>query len=138
LNLRPLGYLWRELNCPYELAKTRSMIARTCLDLGDPETAAMELDACRAVFTDLGAGPELARLGTRLPTRGRGMPNAGPTARELDVLRLVAQGLTNRAIANQLGLSEKTVARHVSNLLARLDLPSRAAATAYAYQHGLI
>ena len=97
----------------------------------------MELDGARQIFERLGAEPDLAWLDVIMSTAA-GQSPGGPTARELEVLRLVAEGLTNRAIAKQLGLSEKTVARHVSNLLARLDLPSRAAATAYAYQHRLI
>jgi len=136
--LRAAAHLWRDLDCPYELARTRMLVGLACLDLGDPETAAMELDGARAAFTRLGARPDLDLLEGRGRAPGRDARTVGPTTRELEVLKLVAEGLTNRAIARQLGLSEKTVARHVSNLLARLDLPSRAAATAYAYQHGLI
>lgn len=136
--LRTATDLWRDLDCPYELARTRAFVALACRELNDPETATMELDGARAELERLGAKPDLARLETNLVPSTRGSTQAGPTARELDVLKLVAEGLTNRAIAKQLGLSEKTVARHVSNLLTRLDLPSRAAATAYAYQHGLI
>jgi DNA-binding NarL/FixJ family response regulator len=65
--------------------------------------------------------------------------SAGPlTGREVEILRLVASGATNRAIAGKLRISEKTVARHLSNIFTKLDLPSRAAATAYAYQHKLV
>jgi ATP/maltotriose-dependent transcriptional regulator MalT len=136
--LRKAATLWRDLDCPYELAKTRALIAFACRELKDPETATMELDAARAELERLGAKPDLDRLDANLVSSARGSAQPKPTARELDVLKLVAEGLTNRAIAKKLGLSEKTVARHVSNLLTRLDLPSRAAATAYAYQHRLI
>ena len=97
----------------------------------------MELDAARWAFRQLGAAPELARveqLARRLPARAVG----GLTAREVEVLRLVAAGRTNRAIADELILSEKTVARHVSNIFTKLGLSSRAAATAYAYEHDLL
>lgn len=136
--LRLATDLWRDLDCPYELARTRALVGLACLELEDTETAMMEIEGARAELKRLGAGPDVARLEAALASTAREPARAGPTARELDVLRLVAEGLTNRAIAKQLGLSERTVARHVSNLLARLDLPSRAAATAYAYRNGLI
>ncbi|HET6620626.1 MAG TPA: response regulator transcription factor, partial [Dongiaceae bacterium] len=85
----------------------------------------------------LGAGPDVATiesLAERLPPGRRHCL----TARELQVLRLVAAGKTNRAIAAELRLSEKTVDRHVSNILAKLDVPSRTAATAFACHHGLV
>ena len=96
----------------------------------------MELDAARWVFEDLGALPELARL----QALARATPRAagGLSRREVEVLRLVATGKTNRAIAEELFISERTVERHVSNLFVKLDLSSRAAATAYAYQHQLV
>lgn len=97
----------------------------------------MELDAARAVFADLGAAPDLARL----DALARSSRNAafGPlTAREVEVVRLVAAGMTNRAIARELYLSEKTVAHHLSNVFGKLGLASRAAATAYAYEHALV
>jgi DNA-binding NarL/FixJ family response regulator len=97
----------------------------------------MELDAARWVFQQLGAASDLAQVQelsrtTTLEAAG------GLTAREVEVLRLVAAGKTNRAIAGDLFLSDKTVARHVSNILTKLGLSSRAAATAYAYQHNLV
>lgn len=136
--LRQAADSWRDLDCPYELARTRVLVGLACGDLGDAESAAMEIEGARATFLALEAVPDLERLESRVSSGPLDGPAIGPTPRELDVLKLVAEGLTNRAIANELGLSEKTVARHVSNLLARLDLPSRAAATAYAYQHGLL
>jgi DNA-binding CsgD family transcriptional regulator len=129
--------LWRELDAPYEAARARVLVATACRSLGDEDAARMELDAARRVFEDLAAAPDLTRvesLASPAPARASG----GLTAREVEVLRMVATGRTNRAIASELFLSEKTVARHVSNILTKLGLPSRAAATAYAYEHDLV
>ena len=97
----------------------------------------MELDAARWVFEQLGAAPDIARA-QALSRKARAKASGGLTARELEVLRLVATGKTNRSIAADLFLSEKTVARHVSNIFTKLGLSSRAAATAYAYEHDLV
>jgi DNA-binding NarL/FixJ family response regulator len=97
----------------------------------------MELDGARNVFEQLGARPDVERLDV-LRGRPYGQAPGGLTVREVEVLRLVASGKTNRAIARELGLSEKTVARHIHNSLTKIGVPSRAAATAYAYQNGLI
>jgi DNA-binding NarL/FixJ family response regulator len=97
----------------------------------------MELDAARGVFAQLGATPDLARLET-LDRREAASRSHGLTPRELQVLRLLAAGKTNHAIASDLVLAEKTVDRHVSNLYTKLGVSSRAAATAYAYQHRLL
>jgi DNA-binding CsgD family transcriptional regulator len=126
---------WQELGTPYEAARTRLLMAQAFQLLGDTPSAGLELDAARWMFRQLGAAPELARVDELSPAR---TASAGLTARELEVLRLVAAGKSNRAIAIELFLSEKTVARHVSNLLRKLGLPSRSAATAYAYEHGLV
>jgi DNA-binding CsgD family transcriptional regulator/tetratricopeptide (TPR) repeat protein len=136
--LRAAGSGWRALDAPYETARVRVLIGLACRALGDPETSAMELDGARKVFEQLGAKPDIERLDARMsrPT-GENAPG-GLTTREVQVLRLVASGKTNRAIAKQLGLSEKTVARHVHNSLTKIGVPSRAAATAFAYEHGLI
>lgn len=131
--LRVAAAAWRELNAPYEAARVRVLVGLACEALGDPETAAMEVEGARKVFEQLGAKPDIARL-EGLTKRASG----GLTARETEVLRLLAAGTTNRAIARELGLSEKTVARHVSNIFGKIGVPSRAAATAYAYEHGLI
>jgi DNA-binding NarL/FixJ family response regulator len=96
----------------------------------------MEFDAARRVFKQLGAAPDLIRV-ERLSQRSAPKAACGLSAREVEVLRLVATGKTNRAIADELFISEKTVARHVSNIFTKLGLSSRAAATAYAYQHHL-
>jgi DNA-binding CsgD family transcriptional regulator len=133
--LREACTAWQELGVPYEAARARLLIGLACRELDDEEAAAMELDAARREFGRLGAAPDLAR--TQELTRSTAAVH-GLTARELEVLRLVATGKTNRMIAADLFLSEKTVARHVSNMLAKLGLPSRAAATAYAYEHDLL
>jgi DNA-binding NarL/FixJ family response regulator len=134
--LRTAARLWTELHAPYEAARTRVRLAAACRALGDEEAAAMEDEAAAAVFAELGAQPELSRLALAggAPRAARG----GLSARELEVLRLVAAGETNRAIAGRLVLSERTVDRHVSNILAKLRVPSRAAATARAYERGLL
>jgi DNA-binding NarL/FixJ family response regulator len=128
---------WRTLEAPYDEARARVLIGLAHRAQGDADTAAIELDAARRAFRRLGAAPELRRL-EALSTAS---PAGGPhhlTAREVEVLGLVAPGRSNRAIAERLGISEKTVARHLSNIFTKLDLSSRAAATAYAYQHDLV
>jgi DNA-binding NarL/FixJ family response regulator len=109
-------------------------IALTCRALGDHDAAGMERDAACATFERVGARPDLARL-SQPAGPGRRTPL---TARECEVLRLVAAGRTNREIATTLVISEHTVARHVQNIFAKLDVGSRAAATAYAYEHGVV
>jgi DNA-binding CsgD family transcriptional regulator len=125
--LRDAWTAWQTLAVPYEAARVRVLIARACRQLGDADTAEMELDAACWAFEQLGAAPDLAAV--------RGKPAGGLTAREHEVLRLVATGKTNRAIAADLFLSEKTVARHISNIFTKLGVSNRAAATAYAYEH---
>jgi DNA-binding NarL/FixJ family response regulator len=135
--LRTASAGWREVGAPYEEARARVLIGLAHLALGDGDTAAMELDAARRAFRHLGATPDLSRT----PSAGPGAAAGGAgglTAREVEVLGLVATGKTNRAIAGRLGISEKTVARHVSNIFTKLNLSSRAAATAYAYEHRLV
>ena len=127
---------WRELEAPYEAARARVGIGLACRALGDQDSAAMELDAARFAFQELGAAPDLAGLET-LAGRGPAGRAGGLTPREVQVLRLVATGMTNRAIAAELVLSERTVDRHVSNIFTKLGVSSRAAATAWAYEHRL-
>lgn len=126
--LRPALARWRELDAPYEAARTRQLIALACRELGDREAAAMELDAARKIFAELGAAPTPAYT----PAVASGL-----SARELEVMHLLAAGKSNRAIAAELFISEKTVARHVSNIFTKIGVSTRAAATAYAYEHGL-
>lgn len=126
--------LWRELDVPYEAARSSVSIAQACRMLHDNDSAEIELEAARRTFQQLGARSDLARLQPSRDARSA----SGLTARELQVLRLVATGRTNRAISDELGLSEKTVARHISNIFNKLDVSSRAGATAYAFEHHLI
>jgi DNA-binding CsgD family transcriptional regulator len=135
--LRGAWRVWRELEAPYEAARVRVLVGLGCRALGDEEAAAMELDTARTVFAQLGAAPDLARL-EALAHRGAAWKVHGLTERELQVLRLVATGATNHAIASQLFVAEKTVDRHVTNIYTKLGVSSRAAATAYAYQHRLL
>jgi DNA-binding CsgD family transcriptional regulator len=135
--LRGAWQAWRELEAPYEAARVRVLVGLGCRALGDEEAAAMELEAARTAFAQLGAAPDLARL-EALAHREAAWKAHGLTERELQVLRLVATGATNHAIASQLFVAEKTVDRHVSNIFTKLGVSSRAAATAYAYQHRLL
>jgi ATP/maltotriose-dependent transcriptional regulator MalT len=134
--LRRARQLWSDLNAPYEVARVRVWIGRALRDLGDTDGATLELDAAATTFRSLGATPDLEWV-TEM-AQGR-RPDHGPLSeRELEVLRLVADGRTNREIASTLVISERTVARHVANILAKLDVSSRAAATAYGLTHRLI
>jgi DNA-binding CsgD family transcriptional regulator len=135
--LRRAFEIWQHIAAPYEAARTRTLLALACRALGDDEAAALELDAARAAFERLGASPDVARVDA-LARRAAAARSHVLTAREREVLRLVAGGATNKAIAARLHLSERTVDRHVSNILTKLDVPSRAAATAYAYEHSLL
>ena len=128
---------FRELNAPYEAARSRVLIGRALREQGDVSLAEMELRAACEVFQQLGAAPD-ATCAESLRLKNSENSNGPLTAREVEVLRLVASGATNRKIATKLAISEKTVARHVSNIFTKLDLNSRAAATAYAYRHRLV
>lgn len=128
---------WRELVVPHEAARTRVLIGLACRALGDEDTAGMELEAARWAFQELGAAPDLAHV-EELSFVAAPKAEDGLTGREVEVLALVATGKTNREIAADLVISEKTVARHVSNIFIKLGVKSRAAATAYAYKHELV
>ncbi|MFC6022113.1 LuxR C-terminal-related transcriptional regulator [Plantactinospora solaniradicis] len=134
--LRLAGRLWHDLDVPYEVARTRVLVGLACRGLGDDDAALLELDAARRVFRRLGTAPDLARVDGLLPGRPAAEP-AGLSRRELEVLRLVAAGKSNQAIAADLFLSEKTVARHVSNIFGKLRVGSRTAAAAFAFEHGI-
>ncbi len=131
-SLRAAQRSWLELAAPYEVARTRELIGRACAALGDDEAATLETAAARELFERLGAAPDLARL--EAPER----PPHGLSRRELEVLRLVAAGKSNREIAATLVISEHTVARHLQNIYSKLGLSSRAAATAFAFEHELV
>jgi ATP/maltotriose-dependent transcriptional regulator MalT len=135
--LREAWQAWQELEAPYEAARVRVFVGLGCRAVGDEETAAWELDAARGVFDRLGAGPDITRVES-LTAGPQAAAAHGLTQRELQVLRLVTRGATNRSIAAALVLSERTIDRHVSNIFAKLRVSSRAAATAYAYEHDLV
>ena len=137
LALREAWQTWQELEAPYEAARVRVLVGLGCRAAGDEDTAAWELEAARGVFDRLGAAPDVARVDS-LTASPQAAAAHGLTHRELQVLRLVAGGATNRSIAAELVLSERTIDRHVSNIFAKLRVSSRAAATAYAYEHDLV
>jgi DNA-binding NarL/FixJ family response regulator len=135
--LRRASRAWRDLDAPYEAARVRVLIALGCRAMGDEDEATLELGAARTVFAELGAARDLTAVDAFIG--GHTQPVAGGlTPRELQVLRLLATGMTNRAIAAELVLSDKTVDRHITNLFTKLGVSSRAAATAYAYEHQLL
>ena len=136
-SLREARELWTDLEAPYEDARTRVLVAIASRNVGDDDTAQLEMSAARRVFERLGAVVDVARVDELAKTTAAKRVDH-LTARELEVLSLVATGKTNRAIAGALRLSEKTVARHVSNIFTKLGLSSRAAATAYAYRNRLL
>ena len=137
VSLRRAWQVWQELEAPYEAARARVLVGLACSGLGDDDAAALEMEAARGTFAELEAAPDLARVEALSRGAAPGDPH-GLTSRELEVLRLVAAGATNKAIAVELVLSERTVDRHVSNIFAKLRVPSRSAATAYAYEHQLV
>jgi DNA-binding CsgD family transcriptional regulator len=137
VSLRQALATFRHLEAPYEAARVQVCLARAYRAQGNDESASHELQAAREVFRKLGAVTELGRIVA--PVALPATSPAGPlTQREIEVVKLVASGITNREIAKKLNISEKTVARHLNNIFNKLDLSSRAAATAYAYQHGLL
>lgn len=131
--LREAQRIWVELDAPYEVGRTRVLLGQVCSALGDSESAALELDSAREIFRKLGAAPDLARLDGASSRAVHGL-----SRRELEVLRLIASGRSNRQIAAELVISEHTVARHVQNIYAKLGLSSRAAATAFAFERDLV
>jgi DNA-binding NarL/FixJ family response regulator len=129
--------LWRLAEAPYESARVRVLIARASRELGDEESADLEIEAAAALFERLGATVDLAHLDT-LRKRATNANLHGLTPRELQVLRQIAAGKTNKAMAADLSVSERTIDRHVSNILVKLGVSSRAAATAFAYSRKLL
>jgi DNA-binding CsgD family transcriptional regulator len=136
-SLRQAAQAWQQLDAPYEAARARSLVALVCRELGDEDTATLELEGARAVFEELEAAPDLARIDELALTASAGNPY-GLTDRELEVLRHLSAGATNKAIAAELVLSVRTVDRHVSNIFTKLGVSSRAAATAYAHEHHVL
>jgi DNA-binding CsgD family transcriptional regulator len=134
--LRAAQAAWRTIGAPYEEARTRAIVADACRVLGDADGADLEADAAIAAFDRLGAAPDATVARTAAGRPPEGGPGLSP--REREVLALVATGRTNRAVGEQLHISDKTVARHVSNIFTKLGVSSRSAATAYAYEHDLV
>jgi len=135
--LRDAFYVWQKVGAPYLAARIRVLVGRACRALGDEDGAALELSAARDVFEQLGAVPDIAKLQAERQDSARSNDH-GLSPRELQVLRMVASGKTNKAIAAELSLSERTVDRHVSNIFVKTDVSTRAAATAFAYEHDLV
>jgi DNA-binding CsgD family transcriptional regulator len=135
--LRDAWRSWEELGAPHEAARARVQVGLACRALGDEDASGLELEAARATFERLGAMPDLARLDSLAPSAAATEAH-GLTARELEVLRLVAAGGSNREIAATLVISERTVARHLQNIFAKLGVSSRTAAGAFAFEHDLL
>lgn len=134
--LRRAAQGWQALEAPYEAARARELLGRACRALGDADAAQLELEAARAAFAELRAAPDLARVDSLLGEGGPG-DRHGLSPRELEVLRQVAAGKSNRQIAAALTISEHTVARHLQNIFAKLGVSSRTAAGAFAFEHDL-
>jgi DNA-binding NarL/FixJ family response regulator len=135
-SLRQAAQAWQELEAPYEAARARVLVGQACRALGDEEAFALELESARSTFEQLGAAPDLAAADSL--TGRQSTATHGLTARELEVLRLIASGKSNREIAAALVISEHTVARHVQNIFAKLRVTSRTAAGAFAFEHDLV
>jgi DNA-binding NarL/FixJ family response regulator len=133
--LRDAESTWRDLEAPYDAARVRAALGEAIRRLDDPDSATLEFDAALRTFRELGATPDAERV-ERMAGRPARLPG-GLSGREAEVLRLVAAGSTNRAIAEELGISERTVDRHVSNIFVKLGVSSRAAATAFAVEHDI-
>ena len=129
---------WQEQGVPHEVAKLNVLIGRACRALADHDGARLEFSAAWATFERLGAGPDLAELARIVAATDADSEAHGLTRREIEVLCLIARGKANRAIANELHLSERTVHRHVSNIFTKLDVDSRTAAVAYGIKHRIV
>ncbi|HJQ89824.1 MAG TPA: LuxR C-terminal-related transcriptional regulator [Propionibacteriaceae bacterium] len=133
--LRSASRGWREIDVPHAVATVSVLLGLACRAVGDEDAAQLELESARSTFVRLGARPDLQRAEELLrPAEVPGLLSA----REIEVLRLVAAGKTNHAIATELFVSERTVHRHVSNIFDKLGVRSRAAAASYAIQHHLV
>jgi DNA-binding CsgD family transcriptional regulator len=137
IHLRRAWKVWQALEIPYASARARELIGLACRAVGDRDGGRLELEAARDAYEALGAAPDLARVEALLLPRERGATR-GLSPRELQVLRLVAAGNSNKAIAAELSLSVKTIERHVSNILTKLDVHSRVGATAWAFEHDIV
>jgi ATP/maltotriose-dependent transcriptional regulator MalT len=137
VSLRRAGEVWRQLEAPYETACVRELLGRACRELGDEDGARLELEAARHAFDRLGAATDLARVDLLVELSTK-FDRHGLSDRELEVLRLIAAGNSNREIAAALVISEHTAARHVQNIFAKLGVSSRTAAGAFAFEHHLV
>jgi ATP/maltotriose-dependent transcriptional regulator MalT len=134
--LRRAAEIWQRFEAPYETARVRELIGQACRELGDEDSARLELAAAREAYARLGAADDLTRV-SALVEIADALESHGLTQRELEVLRMVAAGKSNREIANELVISEHTVARHLQNIFAKLGVSSRTAASAFAFEHRL-
>jgi DNA-binding NarL/FixJ family response regulator len=137
IELRRAAELWQALGARYEAARTRMLVGAACGALGDADARTLELEAAQTTFAELGATPDLERVASDL-SASPSVDAHGLTGREVEVLRLVAAGRSNRAIADELVISEHTVARHLQNVFAKLGVSSRTAASAFAFEHHLV
>ena len=144
-HLRAAALAWHRLNMPYESARTAFLLGLSCAALGDTVSAALELHSARDAFAELGARSDLDRVDSLTAGLGATVESHDAvdgahtlSAREREVLKHVAAGNTNKEIATQLVISEHTVGRHLENIFTKLGVTSRAAATAYAYEHHLL
>jgi DNA-binding NarL/FixJ family response regulator len=135
-SLRRAEELWQALKAPYESARVRELLSLACREQGDGDAAALELEGARDTFAKLGAAADLVRISSLVV--GPAGDSHGLTERELEVLRHVAAGESNKAIAAELVVSVRTVDRHVSNIFAKLGVSSRTAATTFAHEHKLL
>ncbi len=126
--------LWHELDLPFEAARARLLVAAACRSLGDEECATLEAEAAREILSTVGSVSDLAVAHTLLGRKA----SAPLSDRELEVLRLVATGRSNKEIADALVISPHTVARHLQNIYLKIGVPSRTRATAYAFEHALV
>jgi DNA-binding NarL/FixJ family response regulator len=125
---------WRELQVPYEIATTATLLGQAQREVGDEDAARVSFARARALFEQIGARLDTHNLDTTPRTRRP----AGLTEREVEVLCLIADGRANKEVAAQLHLSAKTVSRHLTKIFNKIGVTSRAAATAFAFEHDLI
>ena len=127
---------WQALDVPYEVGTTHVLLGAASREAGDEDSAIACFRAAAGGFERLGAAADAREL--ELRRRGIAVMPGGLTTRECEVLRLVASGASNKEIAAELVLSGKTVSRHLSNIFTKIGVASRSAATAYAFENGIV